>query len=252
MRNPALLLGLLVFLVALAVRLPDLGASTNVDAVLYWFGRTRKFWDALHDGRFHETYFSPHPGVSVMWLSGAAMSLTGTLSAPVTEMSVIAATAPLTVLASLAERSAVLVAGALTLVFAGRLARLFRVHPVPIAWCASYPGLRCEDVITLGNGEGFREAARFIAKHSPVKNPSVLSAYAGGAVLSPWLRFRRVRDGKQADFVVTYLSSDQRGLDPATRRFAVGEPLHEVRLDGRTYVRVFKGPAYPERGSERR
>jgi hypothetical protein len=107
-------------------------------------------------------------------------------------------------------------------------------------------------VITLGNGEGFRDAALWIAKHSPVKNPYVLSAYANGAVLSPWLRFRRVRDGSQAEFVVTYLSSDQRNLDPATRRFAVGEPLHEVRFDDRTYVRIFRGPAYPEHGSERR
>jgi hypothetical protein len=527
LRHPSLGVGLAVFGLALLFRLPDVGASCNVDAVLYWFGRTRRFWAALAEGRFSEMYYSPHPGVSIMWLSGASLQLTGILNAPVTERSVAVATTPLAVLASvvagatvpllqrvlaakpgpdgnevasrlgpgLDPRSALIIAGLsgtllatepflvahartfqldatatgfvwigtlfgvlalverrarfalaggvclgiavltrmlsgtflvglgvafalasllerprtlrfvllglvlsgatlattfllwpalladpvetlsrvmratnqtvgrghvefswgkvhehdpgaafyggvmlmrltpevlwlgllglalcwrwprrslvvlaalacaylppavgllesakkadryallffpfityvaatgvvdvasrlplrarwgdragivlgclATLWFGARALRLASVHPVPIAWCASYPGLRCEEVITLGQGEGFRDAALWIKANSPVKTPSVLSAYAGGAVLSPWLSFRKAKDAQKAHFVVAYISSDQRGRDTRTRDAALGEPLHEVRFQDRTYVRIFMGGQHP-------
>jgi 4-amino-4-deoxy-L-arabinose transferase-like glycosyltransferase len=527
LRHPSLAVGLGVFGLALLFRLPDLGASCNVDAVLYWFGRTRKFWAALAEGRFSEMYYSPHPGVSIMWLSGASLNLAGILNSPVTERSVAVATAPLAVLGSavaaatvpllhrvltakpamvgseitsrfgpaldprnalviaglsgallatepflvahartfqldatatgfvwigtsfgvlalverrarwalaggvclgiavltrmlsgtflvglgvafafasllerprtlrfillglmlsgataatafllwpalladpvetlsrvlratrqtvdsghvefswgkvherdpgaafyggvilmrltpevlwlgllglalcwrwpkrtlvvlaalafaylppaigllesakkadryallffpfityvaatavvdlasrlpfrarLADRAAVVLGCVAAVWFGARALRLASVHPVPIAWCASYPGLRCEKVITLGQGEGFRDAALWIKANSPVKVPRVLSAYAGGAVLSPWLAFRRVKDARKAHFVVAYMASDQRGRDTRTRDAALGEPLHEVRFQNRTYVRVFMGGQHP-------
>jgi hypothetical protein len=531
-RHPSAAIGLGVLGLALAIRLPDLGASCNVDAVLYWFGRTRKFWTALAEGRFAEMYYSPHPGVSIMWFSGASLGAAGILNSEVSERSVVAATAPLAILAGavaaltvplltrilaargpgsesdesprlgialapraallvaslagtllatepflvahartfqldatatgfvwlgclfgvlaiferkarfaagaglcfgvavltrmlsgtfvvglgiayalafalerprplrllglylvigcvalltvvalwpallaapvetitrllrntgqtvgkghlelswgqiyeqdpgaafyggvmlmrlspevlglallglglawrlprrslaalaalgcvylppavglltsakkadrymllffpflivvaslgavelgrlllsrgrLAERATVVAASVALLVFGGRIGRLAVIHPVPITWCASYPGLRCEEIITLGQGEGFRDAALWIDANSPVKNPSILSAYAGGAVLTPWLDFRRVREADKAHFILTYIAADQRGQDAATRRHALGEPLHEVRYQGRTYVRIFKGALYP--GNKRR
>src|SRR5262249_43169450 len=97
----------------------------------------------------------------------------------------------------LAGRAPLVAACVLALLLAVRASRLWAIHPVPIAWCASYPGLRCEDVITLGNGEGFRDAALWMKEHRPVRVPNVLSAYAGGAVLRPWLEFKRVKQASE-------------------------------------------------------
>jgi len=509
-RTWAFALGLLA--VALVARLPDVGATCNVDGVLYWFERTRKFWVALGEGRFAETYFSAHPGVSLMWLSGASMKLFGVLGA-VNERAVVAATLPVALLGSavapltylllrravpvtdarlpylsvpllagflvatepflvahsrtyhmdslvtgfvwiglllgtltilerrplfavlaglclglamltrmvsgvfalalacvfavafalerprtrslplllalvagtaalvvyllwpamlvdpgktlklivrqssrlverghiafawgkvyksdpglafyagaflmrltpeillgvlalpfvarglsrrtllvigalgasylpftlavlfgakkgdryllflfpllvllasvaavdlarrlrasgvLRHRATTAIAAGLGLVLAFRLLRLALVHPVPIAWCASYPGLRCENVITIGQGEGFREVARWIAGHSRLKKPTVLSAYARGAMMRPWLDFRRSESGKDAHFVVTYIASDQRLRGQGVLAHAVGDPLHVVSYDGRVYSRIYRGPRYHE------
>ncbi|HEX6765150.1 MAG TPA: hypothetical protein VF103_06720, partial [Polyangiaceae bacterium] len=152
----------------------------------------------------------------------------------------------------LAERGAAVALVAAGVLLVARLARVAAVHPVPIAWCATYPGLRCEEVITLGQGEGFRDAALWIAENSPVQNPSILSAYAGGAVLAPWLRFQRVRDPEKAHFILTYIASEQRDADRTPRSFAVGEPLHQVIYQGRTYVNIFMGPAHPDAAVARR
>jgi len=507
-RTWALALGLLA--IALIARLPDLGAACNADGVLYWFGRTQKFWAALADGRLAETYYSPHPGVSLMWLSGASMKLFGTLGT-VNETAVVAATLPVALLGSavppltylllrralpvadsyvsyfsvplltgfliatepflvahsrtyhmdslvtgfvwiglllgtltvlerrplfavlaglclglamltrmvsgvfalslacvfaaafaferprtrtlplllgmaagtalvvvyfgwpammvdpgktlkriirqssrlvekghaafawgkvyttdpglafyagaflvrltpellggvlalpflarglprralivlaalgasylpftlavlfgakkgdryllflfpllallasvalveiarrvrtsgiLQPRTTTAIAAALGVIIAVRVVRLALVHPLPITWCAPYPGLRCENVITIGHGEGFRDVARWISEHSRLEKPTVLSAYGRGAMLRPWLNFVRAESGKDAHFVVTYIASDQRRRDLDILPFAVGDPLHEVRYQGRVYARIYRGPRY--------
>jgi len=129
-----------------------------------------------------------------------------------------------------------------------RASRLALVHPLPVAWCAGYPGLRCEDVITIGGGEGFRDVGRWIAQHSNTKSPKVLSAYSGGEAMRPWLDFRPPATGDEAEFVVTYIASDQRQLDQEIRAFAIGPPLHEVAYDGRVYSRIYRGPSYQAAG----
>src|SRR4030095_14016995 len=98
----------------------------------------------------------------------------------------------------------------------------------------SFPTRRSSDL-----GEGFRDAALWIAQNSPVRNPKILSAYAGGAVLAPWLTFQGVRDPEKAHFIVTYIASDQRDYDKRTREFAIGHPLHVVSYQGRAYVSIF-------------
>ena len=148
-------------------------------------------------------------------------------------------------------RAAFVALGVASLVVGLRGARLARVHPLPITWCAGYPGFECESLITIGQGEGFRDAALWIAEHSPVRHPNVLSQYAGGAVMTPWLPFRRVRAAKDAHFVVTYIASEQRALDRGVQTQAVGEPLHEIRYENRTYVRIYPGPKY-ERAMRRK
>jgi 4-amino-4-deoxy-L-arabinose transferase-like glycosyltransferase len=124
--------------------------------------------------------------------------------------------------------------------------RLALVHPVPLSWCAGYPGLACEKVIQLGTGEGFREVALWIRRHSKVKAPKVRAAYYHGAVMHPWLHFTRVKDAASAQFIVTYIASDQRQREQEVRQFTVGEPLHQVILDGRVYAEIYRGPLYRE------
>jgi 4-amino-4-deoxy-L-arabinose transferase-like glycosyltransferase len=144
----------------------------------------------------------------------------------------------------LAKHSAAVLALTAGLLVSVRLGRLARVHPLPITWCAAYPGVRCEDVITIGGGEGFRDVARWISRHARTQNPKVLSAYSGGEAMRPWLDFRAPASGSEAEFVVTYIASDQRELDRGILAFAAGPPLHEVRYDGRVYSRIYRGPAY--------
>jgi hypothetical protein len=146
----------------------------------------------------------------------------------------------------LGARMGAVLAAVAALVVVGRLHRLSLVHPLPITWCASYPGLRCEEVIKLGHGEGFRDVALWIKKHSRVKRPTVLSAYSKGSVMRPWLDFTRPKSGADAHFVVTYIAADQRKQDQGIFAYAVGEPLHEVRYDGRVYSRIYRGPRYQE------
>jgi hypothetical protein len=51
---------------------------------------------------------------------------------------------------------------------------------------------------------------------------------------------------------LTYIASDQRRLDRGVREHAVGEPLHEVRHEDRTYVRIYPGPKFPDSGRRSR
>ena len=61
--------GLLLAL-ALFVRLPITLDYAVVDETRRWIPRTINFWDALRQGRWEDTYQSPHPGVSLMWSAG--------------------------------------------------------------------------------------------------------------------------------------------------------------------------------------
>jgi hypothetical protein len=132
------------------------------------------------------------------------------------------------------------------LLLVGRCTRLALVHPIPLGWCAGYPGLACEQVIRLGAGEGFREVALWIRKHSKVKSPKVRSAYAEGAAMRPWLNFTHPKKPSDAHFVVTYIASDQRQRDQELREFTVGRPLHRVILDGKVYAQIYRGRRYRE------
>ena len=68
--------------------------------------------------------------------------------------------------------------------------------------------------------------------------------------MGPWLDFGKV-DAEHAEFIVRYLSDDQRHLHREETNPFVREtvPLHEVWLDGRRYARIHAGPAHRGNGS---
>jgi hypothetical protein len=61
---------------------------------LKWFMRSRKFWHALSDGNLRRTNQAPHPGVILMWLSGAMLKLRGLMHGPIDERSLLALKLP--------------------------------------------------------------------------------------------------------------------------------------------------------------
>ncbi len=58
---------LLVGLLALALRVTDLGQFVIEDEARYWMNRSYAFLNALETGDFAATAISPHPGVTTMW-----------------------------------------------------------------------------------------------------------------------------------------------------------------------------------------
>lgn len=134
----------------------------------------------------------------------------------------------------------------LLLVASGRSARLAAAHPYIDPWCAKYPGLQCEDVMTLGFGEGMREAGLWISQHSPVKVPQ-LFVPRHAAAMRPWLKFRLAGRVRQAHFVVVNFSSHQRRVEYAALKRHVfhQKPVFTVTIADRPYVEVYLGPAHP-------
>lgn len=68
------MLPIAIFLLALALRLWRLDVPINTDEAL-WVERGLRFWAALVDGHWAETFQRHHPGVTTMWLTGATYSL---------------------------------------------------------------------------------------------------------------------------------------------------------------------------------
>ncbi len=75
--------------------------SVHPDSLL-WFARSRRFWLGLASGDLSETNLAPHPGVMVMWLSGAVMKLQGLLDSAIDERGLFAVKLPGIVLGTLA------------------------------------------------------------------------------------------------------------------------------------------------------
>jgi len=72
-RRTAMTIAFAVLGVAVVVpRLPALGALGLMQ--YNWFGRVEKFIAAIGDGRFADTYQAPHPGVTLMWLTGGVLA----------------------------------------------------------------------------------------------------------------------------------------------------------------------------------
>ena len=70
-----LIIALVIFTVALIPRILNADLFINPDAADFWFERTENFYRALDDLNFSETFQTGHPGVTLMWFSGASMLL---------------------------------------------------------------------------------------------------------------------------------------------------------------------------------
>lgn len=77
----AVLWYLVTGLVALWLRIADLGDFVTVDEAAYWITRSHTFLGALRSGNFGATALSAHPGVTTMWLGAAGILLQGWLTA---------------------------------------------------------------------------------------------------------------------------------------------------------------------------
>lgn len=66
---------LLVFFLAFYFRFIYLGSEIFNDDAHFWYQRTSDFVSNLKNSNFAETYRSPHPGVTVLWLSGISKEL---------------------------------------------------------------------------------------------------------------------------------------------------------------------------------
>ncbi len=65
----------LLLLVAMPLRLLDLGLFLTVDEANAWIPRSLRFLDALQAGSFAGMKFPGHPGVTTMWLGSAGIWL---------------------------------------------------------------------------------------------------------------------------------------------------------------------------------
>jgi hypothetical protein len=151
-------------------------------------------------------------------------------------------------LAQVPIRASQVVAGLVFLLCVGRAARVQAMHPHPGTYCATaYPGLRCEEIMTLGFGQGMREAALWIAQNTPRPRPRIFVPMHGGA-MRPWLAYDSVNDILEADFVVLNLSAHQRRVAYSTlRKYTLHlKPSFEIVLSGNPYAQVYVGPAHPD------
>ncbi len=74
-KRPVLLSYVLVGLIALVLRVADLGQFVTHDEIEFWFGRSESLLRALQSGNLQTMEISTHPGVTTMWLGSAGIVL---------------------------------------------------------------------------------------------------------------------------------------------------------------------------------
>jgi 4-amino-4-deoxy-L-arabinose transferase-like glycosyltransferase len=75
------LIGLAIFLLALAPRALALGRFVTIDEAYHWFDRARLFGQAVRQGDWAATNLIGHPGVTTMWLGAAGRAAHQALAA---------------------------------------------------------------------------------------------------------------------------------------------------------------------------
>lgn len=95
-RNQLLMptLAVLLFLLALGLRVTELDAMVNVDMYHLWSKRIVRFMAGLSSGELASTYQSHHPGVVFMWLAGLVWKAMGVLQMPLDPQKLVQATLP--------------------------------------------------------------------------------------------------------------------------------------------------------------
>lgn len=147
---------------------------------------------------------------------------------------------------------AVLVAiSVLLLVGTGRVARIVALYPLPITYCSGWLGVDCAEVFHVGWGEGMKEAAAFIARYAKERqiDSSKLSVYGSGyaPIVRVWTPVAVSKTVEQADLLIDYAPDWQRKGDraKAISSYTATQgllPLHEVILNERSYVKIYRGP----------
>jgi 4-amino-4-deoxy-L-arabinose transferase-like glycosyltransferase len=66
---------LLLALVALALRLPELGRFVTIDEAKFWIPRSERFLQSLQTADYAHMPMVGHPGITTMWLGSAGISL---------------------------------------------------------------------------------------------------------------------------------------------------------------------------------
>ena len=134
------------------------------------------------------------------------------------------------------------------LLFVLRTARLLAIHPFPAAWCPEYPGLRCEEVITMSGAHGLREVALYLRQHHQDGKPATVykTGYVSG--LLPWYKPLMVPNPKQAEYLLSYLTERQRNVrtDEIGPYIEGRNSVLTVELNGIRYADLFLGPAHPD------
>ena len=136
-------------------------------------------------------------------------------------------------------------------VVGGRTMRLISLYPLPITYCSRWTGIECSNVFHVGWGEGMKETAAFIQDYKRVhySDSKLLSIYGSGyaPIVRVWTDVKVVSKVEDAHLLVDYAPDWQRRGKRATVIASYAEkrnlePLFEVVLAGRPYVRIYSGP----------
>src|SRR4029078_13348713 len=92
-RRQVIYVTLLLMALATFVSFYRVDESLHPDSLL-WYQGTRRFWAALAAHKLPKTNQYPHPGVTLMWLTGLMLKLRGTLGDPINPGAVLALKVP--------------------------------------------------------------------------------------------------------------------------------------------------------------
>jgi hypothetical protein len=149
------------------------------------------------------------------------------------------------------RRAALVAMSVLLFVGIGRVARVVALYPLPITYCSGWLGVDCAKVFHIGWGEGMKEAAAFIADFALERglDSSKLSVYGSGyaPIVRVWTPVAVSKTVEQADLLIDYAPDWQRKGERAAAIAAYATthgllPLHEVILNERSYVKIYRGP----------
>jgi hypothetical protein len=133
-----------------------------------------------------------------------------------------------------------------------RTLRVVQLHPLPITYCSSWTGVDCSRAFHLGWGEGLKEAAAIVADVARTRRydaPPIVYGSGYAPLMRLWTPLGSAKSIDDAQLLVDYLPDRQRRIESwrNIERSVVSrglEPLGEVVIQGRAYVRIFAGPMY--------
>jgi hypothetical protein len=132
-----------------------------------------------------------------------------------------------------------------------RIVRLASLYPLPITYCSRWTTVECSTVFHLGWGEGMKEAAAFVDRYANLRSSSAEPVQIFGSgyapVMATWTKVAVAGQIEKAELLVDYAPEWQRagGRSKLIAAYAKEHELpliHVVNLQGRDYVRIYRGP----------